>query len=97
MSIRSSLAQATHGGFYFLYCAFALLAQGIHTDDPTHPHYSVYDFKRRFGGREEAVASGSLVLSRAKHAFQERFMMPAWKRFYPLYLRLTGARPAPAV
>ncbi|HYE93603.1 MAG TPA: peptidoglycan bridge formation glycyltransferase FemA/FemB family protein, partial [Terriglobales bacterium] len=58
------------------------------TDDPAHPHYSVYDYKRRFGGHVEEIASGRLVLSPVRHAFQERLMMPVWKRLYPLYLRL---------
>jgi hypothetical protein len=61
------------------------------TEDREHPHFSVYDFKRRFGGRLEPIASAELVLSRAKHAFQERVLMPAWKRLHPLYVRLAGA------
>ena len=60
------------------------------TDDPAHPHYSVYDFKRRFGGRLEAVLSGELVLSRAKHAFQQRVLLPAWRRLHPLYVRVVS-------
>jgi hypothetical protein len=67
------------------------------TADPEHPHHSVYLFKRRFGGHVETAATGTLVLSRTKLAFQEHVMMPAWRRYYPLYLRLMGARPAPAV
>ncbi|MBM4439511.1 MAG: GNAT family N-acetyltransferase [Candidatus Rokubacteria bacterium] len=65
------------------------------TDDPAHPHDPVYDYKRRFGGHVEEIASGRLVLSPAKHAFQERLMMPVWKRLYPLYLRLGRAHAIP--
>jgi lipid II:glycine glycyltransferase (peptidoglycan interpeptide bridge formation enzyme) len=61
------------------------------TDDHTHPHHSVYEFKRRFGGRLEALLSGELVLSRVKHAFQQRVLMPAWRRLHPLYVRVTSA------
>ena len=57
------------------------------TDDANHPHFSVYDYKRKFGGRVEEVGSAQLVLSRAKHAFQERVMMPVWRRLHPLYMR----------
>jgi len=61
------------------------------TEDHAHPHYSVYLFKRRFGGRVEPLPIGDLVLSRTKHAFQQRVMMPLWRRLHPLYLRLAGA------
>jgi hypothetical protein len=61
------------------------------TEDPCHPHVSVYNFKRRFSGRTEMVASAHVVLSRAKHAFPERVLLPAWKRLYPLYVRMAGA------
>ena len=60
------------------------------TDDRTHPHHSVYAFKRRFGGRVESVATGELVLSRVKHAFHQRVLMPAWKRLHPLYVRMAS-------
>jgi hypothetical protein len=60
------------------------------TDDPAHPHHSVYAFKRRFGGRTEAVATAELVLSRVKHAFHQRVLMPAWKRLRPLYVRVAS-------
>lgn len=65
------------------------------TDDPNHPHFSVYDYKRKFGGRVEPVASAQLILSHTKHAFQERVMMPVWRRLHPFYMRLArGARAA---
>lgn len=57
------------------------------TDDPAHPHFSVYDYKRAFGGRIETSTSAQLVLSATRHAFQERVLLPLWKRFHPLYLR----------
>ena len=60
------------------------------TEDADHPHFSVYDYKRKFGGRVEEVASAQLVLSPTKHAFQERVMMPVWRQLHPLYLRFTG-------
>jgi lipid II:glycine glycyltransferase (peptidoglycan interpeptide bridge formation enzyme) len=66
------------------------------TDDAAHPHYSVYDYKRRLGGCVEPLACAQLVLSPARHAFQQRVMMPLWKRLYPLYLRLARVGEATA-
>jgi hypothetical protein len=66
------------------------------TDDPTHPHYSVYEYKKGWGGQLEAVQSGELVVSASKYRFQEFVLAPMWDRFHPLYLRLFGDhQPAP--
>lgn len=60
------------------------------TDDAAHPHHSVYHFKRGFGGRVEELSSGEVLLSPLRCRFQERVVLPAWKRMYPLYLSLVG-------
>jgi hypothetical protein len=60
------------------------------TDDPAHPHHSVYHFKRGFGGRLEELHSAEVLLSPLRCRFQERVVLPAWKRMYPLYLSLVG-------
>lgn len=59
--------------------------------DPGHPNYTVWEVKRRFGGQVETTASGRVILSRTKYAFQERVMLPMWKRLHPLYMRVAGA------
>ena len=56
------------------------------TEDPTHPHYSVYAFKRMWGGTLSEMTSGEIVLSRLKLAFQDRVLSPLWERAYPIYL-----------
>jgi hypothetical protein len=63
------------------------------TDDPAHPHHSVYHFKRGFGGAIEELCGAEIVLSPLKCRFQERVMLPAWKRMYPWYLSMV-AEPA---
>lgn len=60
------------------------------TDDPSHPHYSVYEYKKGWGGQLEAVHSSELVVSRSKYRFQEFVLVPMWARLHPLYLRLFG-------
>jgi hypothetical protein len=60
------------------------------TDDPAHPHHSVYSFKRGFGGTVEDLRVGEVEVSPLKCRFQERVMLPLWKRVYPCYLRLTS-------
>ena len=60
------------------------------TDDPTHPHYSVYEYKKRWGGRLARVESAELVVSPWKHRFQERLLAPMWDRLHPAYLRIFG-------
>jgi hypothetical protein len=62
------------------------------TNDPAHPHHSVYHFKRGFGGELTELRSGEVVLSPAKCRFQQHVMLPIWKRMYPLYLTLVGRR-----
>ena len=64
------------------------------TDDPAHPHHSVYRFKRGFGGRVEPMHGGELVLSPLSCRFQDRVLAPAWKWLYPLYFRLATRRGA---
>jgi hypothetical protein len=61
------------------------------TEDPAHPHYPVYQFKRRFGGRLTPVTSGEIVLSPMKYGFQKHVMMPVWKRVHQVYGRFAAA------
>lgn len=63
------------------------------TDNRSHPHYSVYEYKKGWGGRLEAVESGELVVSPSKYRFQEFVLAPMWDRLHPLYLRLFGGQP----
>ena len=58
------------------------------TDDPSHPHYSVYEYKRRWGGRLVMVPSAQVVLSPTRAAFQDWCLKPFWDRVHPLYLRI---------
>ena len=63
------------------------------TDDRSHPHFSVYEYKKGWGGRLETVESGELVVSPSKYRFQEFVLAPMWDRLHPLYLRLFGGDP----
>jgi hypothetical protein len=65
------------------------------TDDPTHPHYSVHEYKKQWGGELREIRSGEVVISAWKHRFQERVLAPMWDRLHPVYLRAFGG-PAPA-
>ena len=58
------------------------------TDDPTHPHYSVYEYKKLWGGRLEEIHGAEVVLAPWKHRFQEHVLAPMWDRLHPVYLRL---------
>jgi len=62
------------------------------TDDASHPHHSVYQFKRGFGGRLEELHGGEVVLSPLKCGFQNHVVLPAWKHLYPWYLWLAALR-----
>jgi hypothetical protein len=65
------------------------------TSDPDHPHHSVYDFKRRWGGELRTVRSGEIVAAPTRYRVQERVLVPLWDRLHPLYFRLWGERVAP--
>ena len=60
------------------------------TDDRRHPHASVFEYKRRWGGRLEQVQGGELVVSAWKDRAQQSLLAPLWDRLHPLYLRLFG-------
>ena len=60
------------------------------TTDPDDRHFSITDFKRKWGGRHVLVPSVDVVLSPIKVAFQDRCLKPFWDRAHPLYLRLFG-------
>jgi len=47
-------------------------------------------FKRGFGGCLEELHSAEMMLSPLPCRFQERIVLPAWKRMYPWYLSLVG-------
>jgi hypothetical protein len=70
------------------------------TDDPAHPHHSVYEYKKLWGGRLEQRQSAELVVAPWKHRFQQMVLAPLWDRLHPLYLRVfegeRGAEAAPA-
>ena len=66
------------------------------TEDVHHPHWSVYEYKRLWGGRLEAFEGAEIVLSPLKRAFQERVLAPLWDRLHPIYLRLFASG-APAL
>lgn len=68
------------------------------TDDRSHPHHSVYEYKKGWGGRLETVPAGEVVVSASKYRFQELVLARMWDRLHPLYLRLFGgARDVPAL
>src|SRR2546427_804719 len=67
------------------YCRLSPATNG-RTEAPAHPHYSVYAFKRMWGGTLSEMTSGEIVLSRLKLAFQDRVLSPLWEREYPIYL-----------
>jgi hypothetical protein len=60
------------------------------TEDRDHPHYSVYEYKKGWGGQLETVEGGELIVSPWKFRFQEFVLAPMWDRLHPLYLRLFG-------
>jgi hypothetical protein len=65
------------------------------TDDPAHPNHSVYYFKREFGGYVTDLHHAELALAPVKYAFQERVMLPVWKRAHTLYMQAFGTRETP--
>jgi lipid II:glycine glycyltransferase (peptidoglycan interpeptide bridge formation enzyme) len=62
------------------------------TDDPSHAHYSVFEYKRLWGGQLVEHHAAELVVSPWRYGFQESVLAPMWDRLHPLYLRLFGAR-----
>ena len=60
------------------------------SDDPSHPHYSVYTYKKQFGGQLVDVPCADLVVSPWKYRFQESLLAPMWDRLHPVYLRFFG-------
>jgi len=77
-------------------CAFFDMGTVTPTDDPNHPHYSVYVYKKRWGGELVEVQGAELVLSPWKCRLQEAVLAPMWDRLHPVYLRLFGANLAQA-
>src|SRR5438093_13651697 len=55
------------------------------TEDPAHPHYSVYAFKRMWGGRVTEMTSGEIVVCRLRLTLQARGVAPLWARSSPFY------------
>jgi hypothetical protein len=62
------------------------------TDDPRHPHFTVSEFKRHWGGEVQEVHGAEVIVSPWKHRFQEHVLAPMWDRVHPLYLRLFARR-----
>ena len=58
------------------------------TDDPMHAHYSVYEYKKRWGGRLVEHHAAELVVSNWRYRFQQSVLAPMWDRLHPVYLRL---------
>jgi hypothetical protein len=71
-------------------CATFDLGAVTPTHDVNHPHWSVYEYKRMWGGRLESFEGAEVVLSPLKRAFQEHVLAPMWDRLHPIYLRLFG-------
>jgi lipid II:glycine glycyltransferase (peptidoglycan interpeptide bridge formation enzyme) len=62
------------------------------TEDPNHAHYSVFEYKRLWGGQLAEHHAAELVVSPWRYRFQESVLAPMWDRLHPLYLRLFGGR-----
>ena len=60
------------------------------TTDPQHPHYSVSQYKKHWGGELRQIYGAELIVSPWKHRFQEHVLAPMWDRLHPLYLRIFG-------
>jgi lipid II:glycine glycyltransferase (peptidoglycan interpeptide bridge formation enzyme) len=58
------------------------------TTDPADVHFSVTEFKRRWGGRHVMIPCADVVLSRTKVAFQDHCLKPFWDRAHTVYLRM---------
>ena len=69
------------------------------TEDPGHPHYSVYAFKRDWGGTLAEKYCAEIVIAPVRHYFQQRVLSRVFDVLHPLYLRATARRldaPRPA-
>ena len=64
------------------------MGAGTPTTDPANVHFSVTDFKRRWGGDHVTVPSMEMVLAPSKVLLQDRLLKPLWDRAHPLYLRI---------
>ena len=64
------------------------MGAGTPTTDPTNVHFSVTDFKRRWGGDHVPVPSMEMVLAPGKVLLQDHLLKPLWDRAHPLYLRI---------
>jgi len=64
------------------------MGAGTPTSDPANVHFSVTDFKRRWGGQHVEVPSIEVVLAPMRFMLQERLLKPLWDRTYPVFVRL---------
>jgi lipid II:glycine glycyltransferase (peptidoglycan interpeptide bridge formation enzyme) len=64
------------------------MGAGTPTTDPANVHFSVTDFKRRWGGDHVAVPSIEMALAPGKVFLQDHLLKPLWDRAHPLYLRI---------
>src|SRR5574341_11102 len=62
------------------------------TEDPRHPNYSVYNFKRGWGGMLIEKYCAEIVIAPVRHYFQQRVLSRAFDVVHPLYLRATARR-----
>jgi len=62
------------------------------TEDPRHPHYSVYAFKRDWGGTLTERYRGEIILAPVRYYFQERVLSPAFDILHPIYMRMVARR-----
>ena len=62
------------------------------TEDPSHAHYSVFEYKKLWGGQLAEHHAAELVVSPWRYRFQESVLAPMWDSLHPLYLRLFGVR-----
>lgn len=65
------------------------------TSDPSHAHYSVFEYKKLWCGELVEHHAAEIVVSPWRYRFQESVLAPMWDRLHPLYLRLFRAASAP--
>ena len=63
------------------------------TTDAAHPHFSVFEYKRHWGGELQRIHSAEVVVAPWKHRLQERLLAPLWDRLHPVYLSVFAGRP----
>ncbi len=62
------------------------------TEDPSHPHYSVYAFKRDWGGALTERYRGEIIIAPGRYYFQECVLSRAFDILHPIYMRMVARR-----